>query len=180
MNSRALIYIVFLLACFMLSASPVCRSQGVPAQTSNAPMPAASSADVEAAVAILCKPSDINRSKTGAISGCKACPKGTDFWGQNMGAWDLGQTTVGHFTSANDADLILGGFNCDSHAQNFGGSFIFSTSSGKPKLLKYDQGLITDDCHKFPFADGREFLVCKGGWSGQGESDASIFLAKFD
>ena len=97
-----------------------------------------------------------------------------------MGAWELRNTLTGHFTSAQDNELIVGGFNCDSHANNFGGSFIFSLKTGKPRLLKYDSGLITDSCHKFRYADGREFLVCRGGWTGQGENDATVFLTRFD
>jgi hypothetical protein len=171
---------VSILVCLMFSAISDFGGQS-PQSPANSALPqVASPADIEAAVSLLCNPADITRLRTGPISGCKTCPKGTDFWGQNMGHWELGKATIGHFTSANDTNLILGSFNCDSHSQNFGGSFIFSMPSGKPRLLKYDQGLITDDCHKFPFADGREFLICKGGWSGQGENDVSIFLAKFD
>jgi hypothetical protein len=88
--------------------------------------------------------------------------------------------TLRLLTSAHDDNLILDGSNCDSHASNFGGSFVFSIISGKPKLLKYDQSLRTDQCHKFPYADRREFLVCRGGWSGQGEYDSYFFLARFD
>ena len=142
--------------------------------------PVANQADVEAAVALLCKPADMIRSQNGKVSGCKACPKGTDFFGQNMGEWELRNALVGHFTSAQDNELIVGGFNCDSHANNFGGSFIFSMKTGKPRLLKYDDGLITDSCHKFRYADGREFLVCRGGWSGQGMNDSHVFLSRFN
>jgi hypothetical protein len=180
MTPRAGIRFVSLLVCLTLPAISAFGSESQHLPPIKPMAPIASSADIEAAVSLLCKPADITRLKNGGISGCKTCPKGTDFFGQNMGEWNLGKATVGHFTSANDTNLILGSFNCDSHAENFGGSFIFTMSSGKLKLMKYDQGLITDDCHKFPFADGRECLVCKGGWSGQGENDLSIFLAKFD
>src|SRR5271169_6484259 len=97
---RAPIRTVFLLACLTLLVSSTCFCQSLPAQPYNTASPSTSAADIEAAVALLCKPADINRSKSGAISGCKACPKGTDFFGQNMGGWDLGKATVGHFTSA--------------------------------------------------------------------------------
>jgi hypothetical protein len=180
MNYRARILSVFVLACLSLSTSPACRSQGRAAQPANTTAPAANQADVEAAVALLCKPADIIRSQNGNASGCKSCPQGTDFFGQNMGEWELRNALAGHFTSAVDNELIVSGFNCDSHANNFGGSFIFSLKTGKPQLLKYDSGLLTDTCHKFRYADGREFLACRGGWSGQGENDASVFRTRFD
>lgn len=98
----------------------------------------------------------------------------------DMGAWELRNSLSGHFTSAQDNNLIVGGFYCDSHANNFGGSFIFSLKTGKPRLLKYDNGLIADTCSKFRYSDGREFLICRGGWSGQGMNDSTLFLAQFD
>jgi hypothetical protein len=180
MSYRAKILCCFVLACLSLTTSSVCRSQGRSPQVANTAAPAANQADVEAAVALLCKPADLIRSQNGNASGCKSCPEGTDFFGQNMGEWELRNSLSGHFTSAHDDELLVGGFNCDSHANNFGGSFIFSLKSGKPQLLRYDNGLLTDQCHKFSFADGREFLVCRGGWSGQGLNDSSVFMAQFD
>ena len=180
MTYRAKILCCIVLACFLVTTSSVCRSQGRAALAPNVAPPAANQTDVEAAVSLLCKPTDIIRSQNGNASGCKSCPQGTDFFGQNMGEWELRNTIAGHFTSAEDNELIVSGFNCDSHANNFGGSFIFSLKTGKPRLLRYDSGLITDTCHKFRYADGREFLACRGGWSGQGENDASVFLTRFD
>jgi hypothetical protein len=180
MTFRAGIVYCFALACFALTAPSVCRGQGRAAQPASTSAPAAKQADVEAAVALLCKPADIIRSQNGNSSGCKSCPEGTDFFGQNMGEWELRNSLSGHFTSGHDDELLVGGFNCDSHANNFGGSFLFSLKSGKPQLLRYDNGLLTDQCHKFPFVDGREFLVCRGGWSGQGLNDSSVFMAQFD
>jgi hypothetical protein len=169
---------IFTLA--LLYLAPACGAQPKPAAASPVAGSTAFATDIEAAVALLCKPADIDRSKTGSITGCKTCPKGTDFYSQNMGGWYFGAATAGHFTSAHDDNLILDGSNCDSHASNWGGSFVFSMVSGKPKLLRYDQRLRTDQCHKFAYTDGHEFLVCRGGWSGQGEFDAYFFLAKFD
>lgn len=180
MTYRARVLVVVALACFSLSTSCVCHGQGRAAQVSNAAVPPANQADVEAAVVLLCKPADIIRSQNGNASGCKSCPQGTDFFGQNMGEWELRNSLSGHFTSAQANELLVGGFNCDSHANNFGGSFLFSLKSGKPQLMRYDNGLLTDQCHKFTFADGREFLVCRGGWSGQGLNDSSVFMAQFD
>lgn len=180
MTARARLLCSLLLATLLLCTSSGGRGQGQTAQSSNTAAPAASQADIEAAVAALCKPADIIRSKNGNASGCKNCPEGTDFFGQHMGEWELRNSLSGHFTSAQNNDLILGGFHCDSHASNFGGSFIFSLKSGKPRLLKYDNGLVIEQCHKFRYADDRDFLVCRGGWSGQGEYDGYFFLTRFD
>ncbi len=136
-------------------------------------------ADVEAAVALLCPAKDIVREKDGSASGCKTCPVGTDFHNYGQSSLDIYRVMFGHFTSASDDGLLLSGSGCDSHGNNFGGSFVFSFKEGKPRLLKYANGLLTDQCYKFAFPDGREFLVCKGGWSGQGEGDAYVFMASF-
>jgi hypothetical protein len=180
MTCRARLLCFFVFVSFSISTSSVCRSQSRAGSTATAASTTTNQADVEAAVALLCKSTDVIRSQNRNISGCKSCPKGTDFFGQNMGEWELRNSLTGHFTSAQEDDLIVGGFNCDSHANNFGGSFIFSMKTSNPRLLRYDSGLVTDSCHKFPYADGREFLVCRGGWSGQGMNDSHIFLSRFD
>jgi hypothetical protein len=94
--------------------------------------------------------------------------------------WGVYGTTFGHFTSPTDDNLLLSGAGCDSHAMNWGGSFLFTFNQGQPKVVRYDQGLITDKCHKFALAGGREFLVCQGGWTGQGENVSTVFSAAFD
>jgi hypothetical protein len=137
-------------------------------------------ADIEAAVSRICAPKDIKRGKDGGIDGCRKCPMGTGFRGDGASSWDLYAETPGHFTSAQTDNLLLSGTGCDPHADNFGGSFVFAIDAGKVKLLRYNQGLITDQCHKFAFADGHDYLICRGGWGGQGEADAYIFMATFD
>jgi hypothetical protein len=166
--------------CLLISTSTVCHGQGSAQQSATSNAPSGNQADVDAALALLCKPADIARAKSGSITGCKSCPKGTDFFGEETGGWNFISSTVGHFSSAHDNNLFIDGANCDSHASDWGGSFLFSMNSGKPLLVRYDQGLHTDGCHKFAYVDGREFLVCRGGWSGQGYNDSSVFLARFD
>ncbi len=95
--------------------------------------------------------------------------------------WELRSGTMwGHFTSPNAENLLVTGFGCDSHANNFGGSYMFTRKAGRLRLLKYDPALFVDDCHVFPYADGRDFLVCKGGWFGMGEGTGWVFVATFD
>lgn len=142
--------------------------------------PRARKAEIDAAVAMICTPSDIMRSKNGAVTRCQKCPEGTDFRGDNMDKWNLVGSAIGHFTSAHDENLILDGAGCDSHASNWGGSYIFSIISDAPQLLKYDKGLHINRCREFYHPDGREFLVCQDNNSGQGEEDSTVFLAQFD
>jgi hypothetical protein len=174
---QRLFFIVFIYA--LLLESPAYRGQNQSPPRRDAPDTPA--ADIEAAVATICAPTDILRLESGGVSGCHGCPEGTDFRGTIIGdRWDFAKATFGHFTSAHDESLILSGFGCDSHASNDGGSFVFSMTSGKPHLLNYDKGLITDECQKFHEGDGTDFLVCREEWSGQGEDDLSVFLAQFD
>ncbi len=135
--------------------------------------------DIEAAVDLICPSGDITRSKDGRASGCRTCPKGTDFQGVNGPEWEMYAETPGHFTSADGDNLLLDGTGCDSHANNFGGSFMFVVESGQLRLVTYEKGLVTDECHKFALSDGRDYLVCRGGWSGQGESTETVFTAAF-
>jgi hypothetical protein len=146
------------------------------------PGAAASDADTESAVPLFCPQKQILRDKNGKISGCRSCPKGTEMFGTGVRSeWELRSGTMwGHFTSASAENLLVTGFGCDSHANNFGGSYVFIHKAGKFRILKYDPALFVDDCHVFPFSDGRDFLVCKSGWFGQGEGTGYIYLATFD
>jgi len=169
------------LLTLLVVAGVSCLAQTSSKARLNAPNTDVRAADVEAAVGLICKPSDITRSKSGTVSGCRVCPEGTDFHQFTVfpSGWELQSATSGHFTSANDDNLLLSGSGCDSHANNFGGSFVFTFKDGKAKLIRYDNGLLTDQCHKFDFADGRNFLVCRGGFTGQGENDEDVSTASF-
>ena len=146
----------------------------------NTPSAEVREADVEAAVSLICLARDIMRSKDGAVSGCRVCPANTDFSGETNNKWEFSAAIPGHFTSPQDDNLLLDGAGCDSHANNFGGSFMFTLKSGKARLLKYDRGLVTSRCHEFSFPGGRDFLVCQGGWTGMGENDGTVFMTAFD
>ena len=164
----------------VLLFAPTCWGQAAHPPMFNTASAGVAAADIEAAVATICSPRDITRSKAGAAKRMPRLPEGTDFSGDGHSTWEMYAETPGHFTSPQDDNLILDGTGCDSHANNFGGSFVFTLKSGKPRLLKYDSGLITDECHKFTYSDGRDFLVCRGGWGGMGENDGFVFAAAFD
>jgi hypothetical protein len=187
---------VFIVAAAMalLTVVPAGRAQGAQKQS---PMPApgspsdasaaitigapASDADIERAVPMFCPKRAILRGKDGKISGCRSCPTGTDMFGTGVRTeWELRSGTMwGHFTAPNAENLIVSGYGCDSHAHNFGGSYVFTRRAGRLRLLKYDPALFMDECHVFPYSDGRDFLVCKGGWFGMGEGTGFVFTASF-
>jgi hypothetical protein len=166
--------------CSSRSCSRACWGQAALAPKFNTASAGVRADDIEAAVNAICAPRDIVRSKDGSASGCRVCPKGTDFYGDGIDDWGMYAETPGHFTSPQDDNLLLDGARCDSHASNWGGSFMFTVKSGEVRLLKYDRGLHTDECHKFAFPDGRDFLICRGGSTYQGESTEMIFMAAFD
>ena len=146
------------------------------------PGAAASDSDIELAVPIFCPKREILRGKDGKISGCAKCPTGTDMFGTGVRTeWELRSGTMwGHFTSPTAENLVVTGYGCDSHAHNFGGSYVFSRRAGRLRLLKYDPALFMDQCHAFAYPDGRDFLVCKGGWFGMGQGSEFVFVASFD
>lgn len=170
----------FAMVFFVLLPALACRSQPAPAGLFNTAGAGARAADIEAAVGVICSPSDITRAKDGSVSGCRVCPKGTGFYRYGRTEWEMYAETPGHFTSPHDNNLLLNGIGCDPDESNNGGSFMFTLKSGKPRLLKYNQGLITSRCHKFAYPDGRDFLVCRGGSYLQGEGHETVFMASFD
>jgi hypothetical protein len=178
MRMRTLLIAVVVSSLHLTSTSR--RGQSQPRHELATGTLSARPADVEAAVALICAPTDIARSENGSVSGCRRCPDATDEHGGRIGdGWTLTNTMVGHFTSAQDENLILSGGNCDSEANNDGGSFVFLITSGKARLLNYDKGLITEECQMFFDATAIEFLVCRDGRSGGGEEGWGVFLARF-
>jgi hypothetical protein len=185
---------IFIVAAAFASLTLTLRAsaQGTRGQSQSSPSPAtiggikpgatASESDIESAVTLFCPQKQILRDKNGKISGCKTCPKGTEMFGTGVRSeWELRSGTMwGHFTSATADNLLVTGFGCDSHSNNFGGSYVFTRKAGKLRILKYDPALFVEDCHVFPFSDGRDFLVCKSGWFGQGEGTGYIYLATFE
>lgn len=166
---------------FVLLPALACRGQtGSAPGLLNTARAGARAADIEAAVEVICPPRDITRSIDGSVLGCRVCPQGTDFYRYGRTEWGMYAETPGHFTSPHDDNLLLDGTGCDSDESNHGGSFMFTLKSGKPRLLKYNKGLVTSECHKFAYPDSRDFLVCQGGWYLQGEGHETVFMASFD
>ncbi len=109
---------------------------------------------------------------------CKGdCPEPTGFAGNaEPGGWWVSAVTRGHFLSATSDDAALAMAGCESHAESFGGTILLTREGNRWKMRSYKSGLTTDKCHKVTREDGRDLLVCAGGWTGQGEVFGNLFL----
>lgn len=136
-------------------------------------------ADVESAIGLLCSQKNMARNKDGRVTGCRVCPAGTAFAEMNDSHLDIDAEMPGHLTSARADNLILDADGCEPHSNNYGGSYVFAIEGGKARLMRYNAGLITDQCHKFAYADGRDYLICRSGWGGQGEADEFVSMVTF-
>jgi hypothetical protein len=100
--------------------------------------------------------------------GCRgACPDFTGFPEEILG-WRLVAVTRGHFLSAQSDDAVLSMLGCEAHSENWGGTILLTRNSRTWKMLWYKAGVATSQCHKVKLRDGREILVCLGGYGGQG------------
>jgi hypothetical protein len=102
------------------------------------------------------------------------CPAGTDYKGDES-QWAVG-VTFGHFLSPASESAVIAVTGCESHAKNFGGSYLLERSGGAWKTVWYEGGLITDECHKIAAPDGRELLVCHLNDSHQGFRESILYL----
>ncbi len=146
--------------------------------------PQASPVTVAKALAQICPSNAIIRNAASEPAGCQVCPPGTTserlgMPGQQEGRWVVSGKTLGRFTSADSVNLLLEGDGCEPHANNFGGTFVFSLREGSPKLLRYDAGLMTSPCRELRLRDGRNFLVCENDWQNQGWQSSFVYSLVF-
>jgi hypothetical protein len=120
--------------------------------------------------------------KQGVDSGCKECPEivpgGGMFNSTNPAenSFSLYGVIYGSFTRAGNQEAVANFSGCEPHANNFGGSVLFEKSPQGWKVKNYAAGFISGECLKYRLASGRELLICRGGYSGQGENDSSLFV----
>jgi len=136
--------------------------------------------DITRAIGEICPAKAITRTEDGKIIGCAECPPGTAFSAGEDLDWELKRATLGHFVSPNSETLLLSGSGCEPHSLNFGGTFVFALELGKPRLLDYRRGLITEDCQKLPRGDGLEFLECADRSGMQGFEASYLYSVIFD
>lgn len=116
-------------------------------------------------------------------AGCHGCPKQTAFNDNDDDqdvTWSLRRVFTGHFTSTTGENLIMSGIGCESHSANFGGSFIFAIDGPAIKLLRYDEALITEQCHKFEVPGAPDMLVCTDDWGAQVTLWSYVYQVAFD
>jgi hypothetical protein len=82
----------------------------------------------------------------------------------------------GHFVSPSSEDALLSGSGCESHADDFGGSFLLTKQGLSWHKVRYVAGLIAFDCHKLTGSDGRDRLICGQADSWQGDQISSVCI----
>jgi hypothetical protein len=117
---------------------------------------------------------------SGNGSGCRDCPKQTSFNDELGLSWDVKRVFTGHFTSVEGENLILSGRGCEPHSENFGGSFVFDMKGRSVRLLRYDEALITEKCHKFAVRDAPDMLICTDDWGAQVTLWSYVYQVAFD
>jgi hypothetical protein len=106
-------------------------------------------------------------------SGCDVCPKDTN---SPAGKWEIKAVFSGHFVSPSSEDALVSGFGCESHGDDFGGSFLLTTQGLSWHKVRYVAGLIAFDCHKLTGSDGRDRLMCGQADSWQGDQFSSVCI----
>src|SRR5580704_9247500 len=106
-------------------------------------------------------------------SGCDVCPKDTNSPG---GKWESKAVFFGHFVSPSSEDALVSGSGCESHADDFGGSFLLTKQGLSWHKVRYVAGLIAFDCHKLTGSDGRDRLICGQADSWQGDEYSSVCI----
>ncbi len=100
--------------------------------------------------------------------GCNPCPKFVGDGGLE-GDFGLNRVTYGKFTDAKKTDALLDMEGCEAHVNNFGGSVLLRWQGLTTwKFTRYAPGFRSSDCLKYPARDGRDLVLCRGGWSGMG------------
>lgn len=109
-------------------------------------------------------------------SGCDVCPKETGDGGKDLEKWEIKAVFSGHFVSPSSEDALVSGSGCESHADDFGGSFLLTKRGLSWQKVRYVAGLIAFDCHKLTGSDGRDRLICGQADSWQGDQVSSVCL----
>jgi len=88
----------------------------------------------------------------------------------------LNAIAYGSFTQANaDQAYVTYAAPFEPHVDNFGGGILFARAGGKWKLVRWYPGGQMDRCLALPAADVQNML-CLSGYTGQGETDSSVWL----
>lgn len=121
--------------------------------------------DDAALIAAACPGGKLAGKEVLCSTNCKTFPGGGSDW---AGGWKIAGVLRGHFLAADSEDAVLAEEGCLPHSAFFGGSFLVAKRSNGWVPVRFRQGLITNQCHKFAAADGRDVLICQHSYGGQG------------
>lgn len=82
----------------------------------------------------------------------------------------LEKVVYSSFTQAGTREALADFDGCESHGQFYGGSVLLRRSSQGWSALRYESGLRSNNCLKFPSKNGRDLLVCQGYYAQMGAS----------
>ncbi len=102
---------------------------------------------------------------------CTPCPEETGFAGQ--GTMTIGPFWRGHFRNRSKEDVIVSVGGCHGGDSLYGGSYLIEVGSGE--AIWYERAIITNQCERFEFDDGRDGLVCTRGRSHLGETWEQLY-----
>jgi hypothetical protein len=106
-------------------------------------------------------------------SGCDVCPKDTSGGAEK---WEIKTVFSGHFVSLSSEDALVSGSGCESHGDDFGGSFLLTKHGLSWHKVRYVAGLIAFDCHKLTGSDGRDRLICGQSDTWFGDQVSSVCI----
>lgn len=131
--------------------------------------------EASAILQAICGRDDVfpNRERGGKLA-CRSCPSFTGV-GSNRGflsqsPFTLEKVVYGSFTQAGTREALADFDGCESHGQFYGGSVLLRRSSQGWSALRYESGLRSNNCLKFPSKNGRDLLVCQGYYAQMGHS----------
>lgn len=171
-----------LLLFLLLTDPPSCPGQDQPTSFFGPDETGTQKALVVQALKLVCPQGELLQDDKGNPAGCRHCPDDTT--DSNLDAdtlkWDLTQAFTGHFTSAQEENLVLSGRGCEPHASNTGGTFVFAVKDSVVSLLDYNRALITEGCHRFQLQNLPDMLVCTDDWGRQDWSWSYVYSVRFD
>jgi hypothetical protein len=139
--------------------------------------------DARALLPALCESGVMAKTtQHGVDSGCRLCPSVVPGGGAfnstdpAEASFSLYGVIYGSFTREGSQQAVADFSGCEPHANNFGGSVLFEKSPRGWRVKSYQGGFISSECLKYPMTNGRDLLICRGGYSGQGENDSSLFV----
>ena len=114
-----------------------------------------------------------NSDRKGKLA-CKGCPSFTGV-GSNRGflsqePFTLEKVVYGSFTQAGTREVLADFDGCESHSSNYGGSVLLRQLSQGWSAARYESGLRSNNCLKFPSNNRRDLLVCQGYYAQMGQS----------